>query len=138
MSLGTRVKKLRESRNMTQQQLAQRSGISIGFLSEIENDHRKSPSARVLLQIATALGSTIDYLQTGRAETAPSSRAEPVTIPPELRAAAEKANLSFKTTATLAEAYQQIVARRGGGPDHPPTADDWLVMYQALRRYLEE
>jgi transcriptional regulator with XRE-family HTH domain len=137
MNLGQRIKKLREDKHIRQQELAERAGISVGFLSEIENNHRPSASARVLLKIATALGSTIDYLTTGRVEPQ-AANPEPVTIPPDLRLAAERANLSFKTTATLAEAYHQIVARRGGGLEKPPTADEWLTMYHVLRRYIEE
>lgn len=137
MSLGKRIKQLRENRGMRQQEVAERAGLSVGFLSELENDHRPSASARVLLKLATALGTTIDYLTTGRVEPVVANP-EPVTIPPELRIAAERANLSFKATATLAEAYQQIVARRGGGLEKAPTADEWLAIYQALRRYIEE
>jgi transcriptional regulator with XRE-family HTH domain len=135
-TLGSRIRKAREKKGLKQQDLAQRAGISMGFLSEIENDHR-NPSGRVLLKLAGALGTTMDYLQTGR-NAAPVRARSSVSIPPALAEAAERAGLSYAATATLAEAYEQIVARRGTQPEQTPTPQDWLDMYHALRRYLGE
>jgi len=132
---GSRIRNLREKQLLTQQTLAERASMSVSFLSEIENEKR-NPSGRVLLNIATSLGTTMDYLIRG---TEPPSRVEtaPRPIPAGLAAAAEKAGLSYRTTATLHDAYRQIVARRGREPEREPTADDWLAMYQALREYIE-
>jgi len=136
-SLGTRIRKLREKHALTQQSLAERAGMSISFLSEIENDKRNC-SGRMLLQLSTALGTTMDYLARG-VEPAPSTHHnEPTSIPPELAEAAEQAGLSYRATVTVHEAYRQIVARRGTEPDRKPTSAEWLAMYRALRKYIEE
>lgn len=37
--IGNKIYKLRHSLSMTQQELAERSGLSITFISEIENGH---------------------------------------------------------------------------------------------------
>jgi len=132
---GSRIRKLREQQDLRQQELAQRAGVSLSFLSEIENDKR-NPSGRVLLQIASALGTTMDYLLKGREPQPPPTR-EPVQIPPELAEAAERHGLSYRVTATLAQTYNQIVARRSSAPEHPPTPEEWFEMYQAMRKYIE-
>jgi transcriptional regulator with XRE-family HTH domain len=135
-TLGSRVKKARETKGLKQHDLADRAGVSVGFLSEIENNHR-NPSGKVLLKIASVLGTTMDYLQTGHSAPTPARERNVVSIPPALADAAEQAGLSYAATAALAEAYQQIVARRGG-KEEPPTAEEWLRIYQVLRRHLGE
>ncbi len=132
---GARVKKLREKQGMTQQSLAERAGISVSFLSEIENEKR-NPSGRVLLQLSTALGTTMDYILRG-IEPPLVPRREPTQIPADLALAAERAGLSYRATVTLYDAYRQIVARRGSEPDKEPSAEEWLNIYQALKKYIE-
>jgi transcriptional regulator with XRE-family HTH domain len=134
-SPGGRVRELRDKQQLTQQALAERAGMSVSFLSEIENDHR-NPSGRILVQLATALSTTMDYILRG-AEPAPVATREPVAIPPELAAAAERSGLSYRATATLFDAYRQIVARRGTEPEKPPSPEEWLAMYYALKKYIE-
>jgi DNA-binding XRE family transcriptional regulator len=51
----------REYRNLTQSQLAERAGISVPYLSQIEAGKRK-PSIRVLVAIASVLGIDSDDL----------------------------------------------------------------------------
>ncbi len=136
-SLGARLKKLREKQGITQQALAERAGMSISFLSEIENDKRNC-SGRMLLQLSAGLGTTMDYLVRGVEPTSSNRHTEPVPIPAELAAAAEQAGLSYRATVTVHEAYRQIVARRGSQPDTKPTAEEWLAMYRALRKYIED
>ena len=45
---------LRKKKNLTQRQVAEKSGISVCFLSQIETGNRK-PSVKVAKQIANAL-----------------------------------------------------------------------------------
>ena len=52
--LGTRIKKIRKERKMTLQALADRTGLTAGLLSKIEN-FRTIPSLPVLVGIAAAL-----------------------------------------------------------------------------------
>ncbi|HEY7490288.1 MAG TPA: helix-turn-helix transcriptional regulator, partial [Candidatus Tectomicrobia bacterium] len=78
---GERIRYIREKKKMTQDRLAEAAGISKGFLSDVENNKRNI-SAKTLLQIANALGASVDYLLQGEAK-APVERT-PVVIPPEL------------------------------------------------------
>ena len=135
-SAGARIKKLREKQGLTQQSLAERAKMSVSFLSEIENDKR-NPSGRVMLQLATALGTTMDFVLRG-AEPSLTPRRESAPIPQALADAAERAGLSYRATITLHEAYNQIVARRSSEPEREPTTDEWLAMYRALKQYIGE
>ena len=51
----------RKRRGLTLQELSERTGLAVGYLSEIERG-RKPGSARALARIADALGATIDVL----------------------------------------------------------------------------
>ncbi len=54
-SLGHAVKVLRVEQGWSRKELAERSGISVSYVSEIENG-RKPPSSSVLVRVAEALG----------------------------------------------------------------------------------
>ena len=62
--MGYRVKEIREDRQMTQEELERRSGVSRQTISAIENDRVKAEDVKVgtLLAIASALDTTIDNL----------------------------------------------------------------------------
>ena len=62
--MGYRVKEYREQRNMTQEELERRSGVSRQTISAIENDKVKAGDVKVgtLMALASALDTTIDCL----------------------------------------------------------------------------
>lgn len=55
MRLGARIRGLREEIGMSQAQLASQAELSQGYLSQIENDEVRNPSAAVLFRLAQAL-----------------------------------------------------------------------------------
>ena len=56
MSLGTRIKELREERKLSQRKLAERAGLDHTYLSKIENDRLEhTPSIKTLHDLAAAL-----------------------------------------------------------------------------------
>ena len=59
--LGLRIKAVRQSRNLTQDNLAEMVNCNTSHISNVENAHTKV-SLNVLLAIANALNSSIDYL----------------------------------------------------------------------------
>jgi transcriptional regulator with XRE-family HTH domain len=61
MQLGKKIRDLRCRRGLTVQQLAAASGLSKGFISQVEND-RTSPSLATLRDLARALDTTVSYL----------------------------------------------------------------------------
>ena len=62
--MGYRVKEVRELRNMTQEELERRSGVSRQTISAIENNRVRAEDVKVgtLMALASALETTIDTL----------------------------------------------------------------------------
>ncbi|TMQ74314.1 MAG: cupin domain-containing protein [Candidatus Eisenbacteria bacterium] len=61
MHLGEKIRDLRIRRGLTVQQLASATGLSKGFISQVEN-HRTSPSLATLHDFARALETSAAYL----------------------------------------------------------------------------
>ena len=59
--LGLKIKEIRISRSLTQDTLAEMVSCNTSHISNIENNHTKV-SLNVLLAIANALNTSIDYL----------------------------------------------------------------------------
>lgn len=63
--IGNRIKMIRESRNFTREELAEKAEISSKFLYEVEKG-RKGLSADTLLKISRTLSCSCDYILTGK------------------------------------------------------------------------
>lgn len=63
--IGNKIYQLRRSINMTQQELAEKVGISVTFLSEIENG-RKSMSVDTLIKLSKSLQVSLDTIVFGK------------------------------------------------------------------------
>ncbi len=61
ISIGNKIKKLRENRGIHLRTLAERVGVSPSFISQLENN-KTSPSLVTLKNIADALGTTVSFL----------------------------------------------------------------------------
>lgn len=131
-SVGDRIREIRDTKKLTQDQLAEKAGISKGFLSEIENGKR-NVSSEYLLRIANALCASVDYLLRGATDASGGNR-EPVIIPPELSEAAEKLNLSYAQTVELLDAHRSIIARRSVKQSKPFDTPDWIALYKAIKQ----
>jgi transcriptional regulator with XRE-family HTH domain len=59
--VGETIRRLRQAKGMTLQDLAATAGVSVGMLSQLERD-RANPSLRVLTQIRIALGASVSAL----------------------------------------------------------------------------
>jgi transcriptional regulator with XRE-family HTH domain len=137
-TLGRRVADCRERLGWTQKVLAERAGLSVTFLSEVEND-RRVPGTDALLSLANAIGSSLDYLVKGAWDPPPQRRS--LVIPPELSEAAEEGHWSLPVASDLVRFHEMVVARRsrGGeadGAGRRPTKDDWREIYEAYVRFL--
>lgn len=60
--MGYRIKEFREQSEMTQEELALRSGVSRGTICALENGTERTTTTRTLLKLAAALGTTVDQL----------------------------------------------------------------------------
>lgn len=54
-----KMKEIRISQGITLEELAEKTGISIGYLSHLERGTRNNPSIKLMDKIAFALNSTI-------------------------------------------------------------------------------
>src|SRR6266508_5346048 len=61
MQLGRKIRELRQRRGLTVQQLAEATGLSKGFVSQVENE-RTSPSLATLQDLARSLETSMAYL----------------------------------------------------------------------------
>lgn len=130
-TVGERVKDVRENKGLTQEQLSQASGVSKSFLSEIENN-KTNPGGQTLLQIANALGASVDYLLEGKSSESQSK--ESVVIPPTLSRLAEKLNLSYSQTIELLEAHNSVVARRSKNSQKDLTEEEWKKFHDTIKK----
>lgn len=55
LSIGQRIKHLREARRYTQRELGNKAGVGQAAISNLETDSSRKPSARTLLRLADAL-----------------------------------------------------------------------------------
>lgn len=77
MTLGKRIKDLRLTLGLTQVQLAGKAGVSQGSLSAIETGETVMLKAETILGLADALGTSPEWIQTGRGPPGESVRPDP-------------------------------------------------------------
>jgi len=136
-SIGARIKYLREARGWTQDRLAQEARVSKSFVSEVENN-RRNPSAEKLLDIASVLGASLDFIMTGKTEGSGEQQASPsVTIPRELAEAAEEKRWPYRHVIAVLEAWSSLVARRSAEGKPHMTKKSWIDFYDRVRAHLE-
>jgi transcriptional regulator with XRE-family HTH domain len=131
-AMGRRIAELREERRWTQKELGEQAGLSVTFLSEVENGRRNISSGK-LLRIADALDTTMDFLARGvHADVRPRAL---IKFPPELSDAAEKEGWSYAEARTLLQARALILERRtpsGEAVLKVYSKQDWIELYQRL------
>ncbi len=54
-TLGKTIRTLRESRDLTQIDLAERIGVTQGYIAQLENGDRKNPTLRKLKRLSKVL-----------------------------------------------------------------------------------
>jgi len=123
--LAANLRKFREEKGFSLDEVAKKAGISKAYLWELERDTTgtKKPSAAVLMQIASALSRTLaDLLNLPRVQTPDG----PVELPASLVELRDR----LKSQGTdLAESDIQDLAKtrfRGG---QPQSADEWHQLY---------
>jgi len=101
------VDEVREARSWTQEKLSECVGYQQKFSERGRKQGQKTSAWDMLLRIAQALGTTVQYLATGEGEE-PIVR-KPIMIPVELSQAAEELHLSHQETLDLLGAYNSVV-----------------------------
>lgn len=131
-STGNRIRQIRDKRGWTLDVLAEESGISKGFLSDVENDKRDI-SSQNLLRIANALGASVDYLLRG--EVVKNKESTSVVVPPELSQLAERLNISYAEILVVKDAHDAIIARRSNKERRPFSVDQWQQLHEAIKKF---
>lgn len=131
-TLGERLKKCRSLCGMTFDELSKLTGISKGFLSDVENGKR-GISAENLQTLAGVFNTTLDFLMTGKQG---DQADKPLNIPKGLAVLASKHALSFKKVLILLSMSEQVLARRTG-----KSFDDgawWESFYGKVKDFLPD
>jgi transcriptional regulator with XRE-family HTH domain len=129
-TVGERVRRLRIELGLTQDELAQKAGISKSFLSDLENGKR-SIGAETLLDLGRAMSVSLDYLMTGKGSDDQTSREIPASL---ARFAAEQ-GLSVREMMTLLEVQERIMTARRR-PKARMEAVDWKAFYLAVKKFM--
>jgi len=124
-NLASRLRKIREDRELSLDEVAVKAGISKTYLWELERDTAgtKKPSADVLMRIAKALSTTLAELLALATVKAPEG---PVEIPPSLGEFRDR----MREQLSLQD-LQELAAMKFRGAQ-PQTADEWHQLYFAL------
>lgn len=60
--MGYKIKELREAMKMTQEELAEKSRVSRGTISALENGIDRTTTSKTLVKLAQALDTTVDRI----------------------------------------------------------------------------
>lgn len=122
---GARLRTYREERGLSLSSLAERTKLSKGYLSSLENNHEpRRPSAEVLYALAQALGVTMSDLMGRHLLPAASPH-----VPASLEEFAEQEGLNQADISMLAS-----IQFRG---EQPKTAERWRYIYQSIRNSIQ-
>lgn len=135
-TIGQRLQYVRSQRDLTLDQLAERSGLSKSFLWGVEHD-RSGISGEKLLRVANVLGASLDFLLRG--EPVPEQYEPPsVEIPRELGELAEELGLTYRQTMAILDVDKSIVARRSSTYRPRRSKEDWRNLYNGVKEFLKE
>ncbi len=124
MALSDQIRKRRLEQNLSLTELARRSQISKGYLSQIENNpNGPRPSADVLYRIAFVLGTSVGALLEKQIM---STNDELTDIPEGLR--------NFALAERIPEEEIKMLAQIHYRGHRPYTADDWKFLYESIKR----
>ena len=118
---GRRLRSLRVNQKLTLSELSRLSGVSKGYLSQVERSDTSRPSAATLFALADALGASAVDLYEGNESPIPM-----IEIPQSLREFGEEAELPPTDLEMLAGIHY-----RGASPE---TKQDWQFIYESIRR----
>lgn len=134
--VGDRIRARRLELGWTQDELATRSNISKGYLSDLENNKR-SVGAETLLDLSEALSVSLDYLMKGE-EVQIVDPQKPLEMPRDLADFAMNAGLTFRHARQLLGMRQQILAHRSADKKGESEVFDWAKFYESVKQFLRE
>ncbi len=126
MNLSQKIRHLRKEKGLSLNKLAERAGISPAYLSQLENDVSKQPSAEILLKIASALRTTIADLLDKPVRVQAKDFGE---MPDGLR---ELIDEHGETLDIREEDVKMLMSIRYRG-NQPKTPEDWEHILRTIR-----
>ena len=122
--LGARIRRLRTEQGLSLSELARLSGVSKGYLSQVERSPQARPSAATLFAVARALGTSVSDLFDG--SDALEGEGSGSDLPPGLAEFAAEVDLPPADIEMLA-----AIRYRGSAPRNK---EDWRFIYESIRR----
>ncbi|EGD51952.1 helix-turn-helix domain protein [Thermoanaerobacter ethanolicus JW 200] len=101
-TIGERIKYARKKNNLTITALSKLTGLSVGNLSDLENN-KSMPSSNALIKLKNALNVSIDWLLTGQQIEYVKEEEEKYLSREEFESISEKDKIIFKAFETLPE-----------------------------------
>jgi len=130
VTLAERIRDLRERAELSLGDLAETTGISKGYLSQLERGEAANPSVDVLGKLAQGLGVQASELL-GEEATTPEGRPR---LPRGLEGFLQEAEA--RGTAVPPEDVNMLMHIRYRGKT-PTTKEDWALLYDFIRRIVK-
>jgi len=130
VSVSERLKRLRQEKNLSVADLAERAGVSKPYIWQIECGRRQNPSGDKLQKLASALGVTIADLIGAPAGIPEEALGE---APESLREFAKRRGKALGVRREDVEMLKYVHYRG----KRPETVEDWELILLFLRRILE-
>ena len=130
LKVGKRIRALRIEKGMSLPDLAEKAGVSKGFLSQLENDEDANPSLDLLNKVAKALGVTLATLLD--LDSTKARRIIPEELEPGLKDFIEE---SHSQKNPLDEGILQalyVLQQREGQPQK--SKEKWRWLYESIKR----
>lgn len=110
---GIRLRRLREAKNLTLQQVADAVGCTRSYIWELEKRHGQRPSAERVYLLAKLLGVTVEYLMEDSPHEVPDAK------PEDVQFFREYAGMSDADKETYRDALKMMFRIRDQGDDRP-------------------
>ena len=124
--LGHKVRFYRQGKGWTITFLAEKTGVSKAYISDLENGVAGKPNIQYVYAIAVALGVTLDeLLEDAKPAGRPRARKEAEQLPPGLADLQQQLQLSDAEVESLAQ-----INFRG---NRPKDAEGWRFLLEAIK-----
>ena len=126
LTLGERLRKLRTERDMSLSALAEASGVSKPYLSQLESGKAENPTQDVIRKLSHAFDVSISEL------LGEELRPDP-TLPAGLQEFVDQ-RAATNTPLTRPDVEMLLNIRYRG--KQPRTAEDWFLLYETIKRII--
>jgi transcriptional regulator with XRE-family HTH domain len=125
--LGAQVRFLRQGKSWSLNDLAEKSGVSKAYISDLENAEAGKPNIQYVYKIAVALDTTIDRLlnESKAVTTKPRGKEKLEELPPGLAEAQQELDLT--------DAEAEMLAQLNFRGHRPRDKEGWRFLWEAIK-----